>query len=68
MAERHTIPARKGLALRVRKGQRYKVINTHGTQIVDHWAFNVADSSITIGVAVMILDMIGAGKHVSKTV
>ena len=43
MAERHTIPARKGLALRVRKGQRYKVVNTHGTQIVDHWAFNAAD-------------------------
>src|SRR5215472_8130007 len=43
MAERHTIPARKGLALRVSKGQRYKVLNTHGTQIVDHWAFNAAD-------------------------
>jgi hypothetical protein len=43
MAERHTIPARKGLALRVRRGQRYKVLNTHGTQIVDHWAFNAAD-------------------------
>jgi len=43
MAERHTIPARKGLALRVPKGQRYKVLNTHGTQIVDHWAFNGAD-------------------------
>ena len=43
MAERHTIPARKGLAVRVSKGQRYKVLNTHGTQIVDHWAFNAAD-------------------------
>ena len=43
MAERHTIPARKGLALRVGKGQRYKVVNTHGTQIVDHWVFNAAD-------------------------
>jgi uncharacterized protein YcgI (DUF1989 family) len=31
------------LALRVSKGQRYKVLNTHGTQIVDHWAFNGAD-------------------------
>lgn len=32
------------------------------------WAFNVADSAITIGVAVMILDMIGVGRHVSKIV
>ena len=43
MAERHTIPARKGLALSVKMGQRYKVVNTHGTQIVDHWAFSGAD-------------------------
>jgi signal peptidase II len=32
------------------------------------WAFNVADSAISIGVAVMILDMIGVRTHVSKTV
>jgi lipoprotein signal peptidase len=31
------------------------------------WAFNVADSAITIGVAIMILDMLGVGSHVSKT-
>src|SRR2546428_8272118 len=31
------------------------------------WAFNVADSAITCGVAIMILDMIGLGAHVSKT-
>ena len=31
------------------------------------WAFNVADSAITIGVAVMILDTLGAGARVSKT-
>ena len=32
------------------------------------WAFNVADSSITIGVAIMILDMIGFEAHASKAV
>ncbi len=32
------------------------------------WAFNVADSAISVGVAVMILDMLGVGSHVSKTV
>jgi signal peptidase II len=32
------------------------------------WAFNVADSAITIGVTLMIFDMIGVGTHVSKTV
>jgi signal peptidase II len=31
------------------------------------WAFNVADSAITLGVAAMILDMIGVSTHVSKT-
>jgi signal peptidase II len=31
------------------------------------WAFNVADAAISTGVAVMILDMIGVGSHVSKT-
>jgi len=30
------------------------------------WAFNVADSAITVGVAIMILDMLGVGTHVSK--
>ncbi len=31
------------------------------------WAFNVADSAITVGVAVMVLDMMGLGSHASKT-
>jgi len=31
------------------------------------WAFNVADSAITVGVAIMMLDMLGVGAHVSKT-
>ncbi|MCH7811530.1 MAG: DUF1989 domain-containing protein, partial [Chloroflexi bacterium] len=38
-----TIPARKGKAAFVGMGQRIKVINTHGQQVVDTWAFNRAD-------------------------
>jgi uncharacterized protein YcgI (DUF1989 family) len=38
-----TIPARKGKAALVAKGQRIKIINTHGGQVVDTWAFNRAD-------------------------
>ena len=37
------IPARKGKAARVRKGQTVKVINTKGQQVVDTWAFNADD-------------------------
>src|SRR5262245_28517595 len=37
------IPARKGRAARVTKGQRVKVINSHGQQVVDTWAFNAGD-------------------------
>lgn len=40
---RFTIPARKGAAHRLKKGQRVKVINTHGSQVVDFWAFNADD-------------------------
>ena len=34
------IPARKGKAAYVSRGQTIKVINTHGEQVVDTWAFN----------------------------
>src|SRR5713101_1787878 len=37
------IPARRGKAVRVRKGQRIKVINSKGQQVVDTWAFNADD-------------------------
>jgi hypothetical protein len=40
---RETIPARRGKATRLRKGQRIKMINTHGTQVVDTWAFSAED-------------------------
>ena len=37
------IPARRGKAVRLSKGQRIKVINTKGQQVVDTWAFNADD-------------------------
>jgi uncharacterized protein len=37
------IPARKGKAARLRRGQTVKVINTKGQQVVDTWAFNAND-------------------------
>ena len=37
------IPARKGKAVRVGNGQRVKVINSRGQQVVDTWAFNADD-------------------------
>src|ERR1700759_2810182 len=39
------IPARRGRAALLARGQSIKVINTHGTQVVDTWAFNRADLS-----------------------
>lgn len=38
-----TVPARKGRAARLGKGQRIKIINTHGSQVVDTWAFSAED-------------------------
>lgn len=38
-----TIPARRGKAARLKAGQEIRVINTHGKQVVDTWAFNAAD-------------------------
>ena len=38
-----TIPARKGKAAHLAKGQSVKVINTLGEQVVDAWAFNADD-------------------------
>jgi uncharacterized protein len=38
-----TIPARRGKAAFVAAGQTVRVINTHGEQVVDTWAFNHHD-------------------------
>jgi uncharacterized protein YcgI (DUF1989 family) len=43
MAQQQTIPARRGIAARLKAGQSITVINTFGTQVVDAWAFNATD-------------------------
>ncbi|MDB5529857.1 MAG: urea carboxylase-associated family protein [Devosia sp.] len=39
------IPARHGKALRLKAGQAVKLVNIHGTQVVDCWAWNAHDLS-----------------------
>ena len=41
--DRRRIPARRGVAAKVKHGQAIKVINTGGKQVVDTWAFNADD-------------------------
>ncbi len=43
MSDLVEIPARKGKAAFVSKGQSVKLINTHGSQVVDTWAFSRYD-------------------------
>ena len=43
MTELFTVPARKGRAARLTKGQAIKIINTHGSQVCDTWAFSAED-------------------------
>ena len=40
MSDKQVIPARYGKAAFVKRRQLIRVINTHGTQVVDCWAFN----------------------------
>lgn len=40
---RLTIPSRRGKAVYLVQGQQIRVINTHGQQVIDTWAFNHAD-------------------------
>lgn len=37
------LPARSGRAVRLARGQALKIVNTHGQQVVDAWAFNADD-------------------------
>jgi uncharacterized protein YcgI (DUF1989 family) len=41
----YTIPAREGRAVRLSRGQSITVLNTHGTQVCDLWAFNAENLS-----------------------
>lgn len=41
--ERICLPARRGVAIRLQQGQTLTLINTHGQQVVDTWAFNPDD-------------------------
>lgn len=43
LGQRYTVPARQGKAVRLAKGQAIRVINTHGTQVCDTWAFSQAN-------------------------
>jgi len=36
----YVVPARRGRAVRVARGQSIRIINTHGTQVCDTWAFS----------------------------
>ncbi len=39
----YRIPAREGRAVRVRQGQTLSIVNPHGTQVCDFWAFSMND-------------------------
>jgi signal peptidase II len=76
--DRHQLAARVGLALIVGGAAGNLLDRVVAGSVVDFvdvywrsyhfWAFNVADSAITVGAGIMIFDMLGAGTHVSKTV
>ncbi len=42
-SETFTVPARRGRATRLGAGEAIKIINTHGMQVVDTWAFSAED-------------------------
>jgi len=41
--EQSVVPAGKGKAVHLTRGAHLKCINTHGTQVIDMWAFDSAD-------------------------
>jgi signal peptidase II len=74
----HQLVARTGLALIVGGAAGNLIDRVIAGSVVDFvdvywrthhfWAFNVADSAISVGVTILILDMLTTGTHVSKTV
>ena len=74
----HQIVARIGLALIIGGAAGNLIDRVLTGSVVDFvdvywrthhfWAFNVADSAISVGVTMLILDMLTTGTHVSKTV
>ncbi len=43
LGKRYQLPARQGRAVKLAQGQSIKIINTHGTQVCDTWAFSQQD-------------------------
>jgi len=41
--ETYRVPPRCGVAVRLAEGQKLAIINTHGTQVCDFWAYNAED-------------------------
>jgi len=74
----HKLVARIGLALIIGGATGNLIDRILAGSVVDFvdvyyktyhfWAFNVADSAISVGVTMLILDMLTTGTHVSKTV
>jgi len=74
----HQLVARIGLALIIGGAAGNLIDRVMAGSVVDFvdvywrthhfWAFNVADSAISVGVTMLILDMLTTGPHVSKTV
>ena len=73
----HQLVARIGLALIIGGAAGNLIDRVLTGSVVDFvdvywrtyhfWAFNVADSAISVGVAIMILDMLGVGTRITST-
>ena len=50
MPEIITIPAREGRAIRLKAGEALRIVNTHGSQVVDAWAVSLSDPAEMLSV------------------